>query len=321
MVINIVIAFILDLFIGDPPFKTHPVRLIGGLLSLLERRLYPMKRKFEGGLLLVLLSLLVVCGITAGLRLLASFFTLPLGVNVVLIILLFFLFCNRDMVREARAVYRLLEGGRVSAARERVGRIVGRDTAQLGTSEIIRATVESVAENIVDGFTAPFFYLLLGGIPLAYGYKTVNTVDSRFGYRNERYELFGKAGARLDDALNFIPARLNGLFLFVASGFSHPVLKTMWRDGRLHPSPNSGIAEAGFAAFLGMALGGPSRYGRTVRKKPWIGENRLSRDRLEDPRLILKAVMLYWRVVVVTLVAGLAALTLLDLPLFIAAGG
>jgi adenosylcobinamide-phosphate synthase len=321
MVINIVIAFILDLFIGDPSFKAHPVRLIGGLLSFLERRLYPMKKKILGGLLLVLVSLLVVVGIIAGLWYLAPVFNLPLGVNVVLIILLFFLFCNRDMVREARAVYRLLEQGNMSAARERVGRIVGRDTARMGTGEIIRATVESIAENVVDGFTAPLFYLLLGGLPLAYGYKTVNTVDSRFGYRNERYERFGKAGARLDDGLNFIPARLNGLFLFAASGFSRSVLKTMRRDGRLHPSPNSGIAEAGFAAYLGLALGGPSRYGGTVREKPWIGENMLSRDGLEDPRLILKAVMLYWRVVVVTLFAGLAALTLLRLPLLFALEG
>jgi adenosylcobinamide-phosphate synthase len=321
MLINIIIAFVLDLFIGDPPFRAHPVRLIGGLLVVLERKLYTLGRHVVGGLLLVLLSLLVVMGVTAGLWYLMPFFTLPLGVNVVRVVLLFFLFCNRDMIREARAVYRLLERGDVDAARRQVGRIVGRDTAQLDAGEIVRATVETVAENTVDGFTAPLFYLLLGDIPLAYGYKTVNTADSLFGYRNERYERFGKAAARLDDALNFIPARLNGLFIFLASGFDRRVLRVMRRDGRLHPSPNSGIAEAGFAAYIGLALGGPSSYGGTVREKPWLGENRLPPGELENPRLILRAVTLYWRVVSVTLIAGLSALSLLGLPLLFARGG
>ncbi len=315
MAINVVIAFLLDLLIGDPPIRAHPVRLVGRMLDAFEGLFYPMKRKFIGGLLLVVCSLCCVFTVMLGLWYLMPLFTLPLSINVVLIILLFFLFCNRDMVREARKTHGYLEQDRLDEARVQVGRIVGRDTSVLGKREIIRATVESVAENVVDGFTAPLFYLLIGGVPLAYVYKTVNTIDSRFGYRNERYESFGKAGARLDDVLGFLPARLNALFSLCATLFSRDVCRTVRMHGKSHPSPNSGIAEAVFAGYLGMALGGPLRYGSLEKEKPWIGENRLLDGELEDPRLILRAIKLYWRIVSVTLILGLAAFSLLNLPL------
>jgi adenosylcobinamide-phosphate synthase len=196
-----------------------------------------------------------------------------------------------------------------------VGRIVGRDVEDLERAEIIRAAVESVSENIVDGFTAPMVYLAIGGVPLAYAYRTVNTIDSRFGYRSESYERFGKAGARLDDVLNFIPARINAACLFFASGFRPRVLRSMLRFGRKHPSPNSGISEAGFAGYLGMALGGPSRYGGVLKHKPWIGSDALSGAELENTRLILRAIGLYWRTVGVTLFLFLALMALLRLPL------
>ncbi len=315
MTINVVIAFLLDLLIGDPPIRAHPVRLLGSMLDFFERLFYPMKRKFIGGLLLLICSLCSVCVVMIGLWYLMPLVTLPLSINVVLIILLFFLFCNRDMVREARKIHGYLVQGKLEKARKRVGRIVGRDTAHLDTREIIRATVESVAENMVDGFTAPLFYLLIGGFPLAYLYKTVNTIDSRFGYRNERYESFGKAGARLDDVLGFLPARLNALFSLCATLFSRDVYRTVRMHGKSHPSPNSGIAEAVFAGYLGMALGGPSHYGNQEKEKPWIGKNRIADGELRDPVLILRAIKLYWRIVSVTLILGLAAFSLLNLPL------
>jgi adenosylcobinamide-phosphate synthase len=315
MAINVVIAFLLDLLIGDPPIGAHPVRLVGRMLDAFEGLFYPMKRKFIGGLLLVVCSLCCVSAVMIGLWYLMPLCTLPLSINVVLIILLFFLFCNRDMVREARKIQRYLEQDRLDEARVQVGRIVGRDTSGLGKGDIIRATVESIAENVVDGFTAPLFYLLIGGVPLAYVYKTVNTIDSRFGYRNERYESFGKAGARLDDALGFVPARLNALLSLCATGFSGDVFRRVRTYGRSHPSPNSGIAEAVFAGYLGMALGGPSRYGSLEKEKPWIGENRIPDEELENPQLILRAIGLYWRIVSVTLIVGVAVLTFLNLPL------
>jgi adenosylcobinamide-phosphate synthase len=315
MTINVLIAFLLDLIMGDPPIRAHPVRLVGGMLNMFERCFYPMKRKFIGGLLLVICSLCSVFAVMLGLWYVMSLFTLPFSINVVLIVLLFFLFCNRDMIREARTIHRYLVQDSLDKARKQVGRIVGRDTENLDTRDIIRATVESVAENVVDGFTAPLFYLLVGGAPLAYLYKTVNTIDSRFGYRNERYGSFGKAGARLDDVLGFVPARLNALFSICAALFNRDVYRTVRRHGKSHPSPNSGIAEAVFAGYLGMALGGPSQYRNREKQKPWIGENRIAERELCDPVLILRAIKLYWRIVTVTLVVGLAAFSLLNLPL------
>ncbi|MFW6180767.1 MAG: adenosylcobinamide-phosphate synthase CbiB, partial [Spirochaetota bacterium] len=232
------------------------------------------------------------------------------------LVLVYFLFCNRDMAAEARAVYRRLAAGDLEGARLRVGRIVGRDTGELDSRGVIRAAVESVAESLVDGVGAPLLYLVLGGAPLAYAYRTVNTIDSRFGYRDRRYERFGKAGARLDDLLNFVPSRLNALFLFAASGMDPRVWRSMRRFGRKHPSPNSGIAEAGFAGALGMALGGPSRYGGVLEDRPVLGRDRLSEEELDDPRLILQAVALYWRVTAVSLACHAALLVLPALPLF-----
>ena len=315
MAINVLIAFLLDLIIGDPPVRAHPVRLIGGMLDIYERIFYPMRRRFVGGLLLLISSTCSVFLVMLGFWYVMSLVTLPFAINVVLIILLFFLFCNRDMIKEARSIHGYLIQGDLEKARKQLSRIVGRDTEQLDGREVIRATVESVAENLVDGFTAPLFYLLLGGAPLAYLYKTVNTIDSRFGYRNERYEYFGKAGARLDDAMGFVPARLNALISFCATVFNRDVYRTVRVYGRRHPSPNSGLGEAVFAGYLGMALGGPSRYGQRVKEKPWIGENRISDEALGDPVLILRAIGLYWRIVSLTLILGLAAVTLLGLPL------
>jgi len=315
MLLNVLIAFFLDTMLGDPVFRAHPVRLIGSLLTFFERIFYPLRWKVIGGLFLIVSALIIVFFVTLGLNWLNRFFTLPFSINVITVLLLYFLFCNREMVREARLVFHTLQDGDLERARERVGRIVGRDTAGLDTRGIIRATVESVAENIVDGFTAPLFYFLVGGIPLAYVYKTVNTIDSRFGYRSSRYERFGKIGARLDDVLNFIPARINGFIVYCASGFRAKVLESIFSEGRKPPSPNSGISEAGFSACLGLRLVGPSSYGGMIKQKPWIGEDSLKESELEDPGIILRAVSLYWRTVYITLFLFLASGVLLRLPL------
>jgi len=315
MLINVIIAFFLDLVVGDPVFRYHPVRLIGSMLTLFERVYYRLRWKIFGGLLLVLTAILVVFCIILVMNWAKGFLYLPFSINVLSVILLYFLFCNRDMTGEAKSVYYALEDGDIERARKQVSRIVGRNTEPLDKRSIIRATAESVAENVVDGFTAPLFWFGIGGFPLAYIYKTVNTIDSRFGYRNVRYERFGKVGARLDDVLNFIPARLNGVFLYCASGFRGEVLETMVKYARAHPSPNSGISEAGFSGFLGIRLCGPSTYEGVQKIKPWIGKDRLSEKELEDPGIILKAVNFYWKVITVTLCIFLGALYLLPLPL------
>jgi adenosylcobinamide-phosphate synthase len=315
MLINIAAAFVLDLLVGDPVFRLHPVRLIGSMLLFYEKLFYRLRNKLIGGLLLLTTALISVYICTQVLEYIKQFLYLPSSINLLVIVLVFFLFCNRDMVKEARSVYRCLREKDLEKARARVGRIVGRDPEQLDEKGVIRATVESVAENIVDGFIGPLFYLVLGGIPLAYIYKTVNTVDSLFGYRNEKYEKFGKTGARLDDALNFIPARLNAIILYCVSGFSKNVFTTIRDHGRRHPSPNAGMSEAGFSGCLGLALGGPSAYEGKMKTKPWIGEDRLSEKELGDPALILKAVSLYWKVVTAELIIFLATLYFLNLPL------
>jgi adenosylcobinamide-phosphate synthase len=315
MVVNVVAAFLIDLILGDPPSKFHPINLIGSMLSIYERAFYRLRWKILGGFLLVVLSCFSVFAIISGILLLAPFFELPFSANILLIFLIYFIFCNRSMVREAQAVRELLLEGNIVEARRQVSHIVGRDTEALDPAGVIRAAVESVAENIVDGFTAPLFYLMLGGVPAAYLYKTVNTIDSRFGYRTSQYERFGKPGARLDDALNFVPARLNVFFLLCAVGFNRMVLRTIVKYGQKHPSPNSGLAEAGFAGYLGIALGGPSYYRGILEEKPWIGQNRVESSKLEDPGIIDMAIALYWRVVWITLCSALAAAYFFNLPL------
>lgn len=324
MLVNLTLGFVLDLIIGDPDVWFHPIRLIGSMLSYYERLFYRMGSrmgaagtgaKTAGGLLLVISSLATVFLIMIGLEQIKGLFSLPFSVNLLTIVLIFFAFCNRSLMKEAKAVHRCLMKNDMNQARKQLARIVGRDTALLDKKAVIRATVETIAENVVDGFTAPIFYLSVGGVPSVYAYKTVNTIDSMFGYRNERYEYFGKPGARLDDILNYIPARLNLFFLFCASMFRKDVLKAMLLHGRSHPSPNSGIAEAGFAGFLGIALGGPSDYGGKRKEKPWIWTDHLSEEEREDPALILKALSLYMRVVGATFLFFFTAAWVLPLPL------
>jgi adenosylcobinamide-phosphate synthase len=324
MLINLAAAFALDLLVGDPVFQWHPVRLIGKMLARFEKAFYGIRRKVLGGGLLVASAFLVVFLVTMGVSIPGRYLDIPLGfasvgqsralplaLNPLVVILVFCLFCNRDMLKEAGSVYEKLAAGDMPGARIRLARIVGRDTSRLDRRAIIRATVETVAENLVDGFTSPLFYLLAGGVPLAYLFKTASTIDSMFGYRNERYEKFGKIGARCDDALNFVPARLNVLFMFAASGFSARLWRSVIRFGRAHPSPNSAIAEAAFAGWLGLALGGPCVYGGVEKVKPWIGLNRLSPRELEDPAVILRANRLYLRTALLIFFCGCAALAFL----------
>ena len=203
----------------------------------------------------------------------------------------------------------------IQAARSQLGRIVGRDTSELDKKAIIRATIETIAENIVDGFTSPIFYLSIGGIPLAYLYKTVNTLDSMVGYKNKRYKRFGTISAKLDDFLNFIPARLNLIFIFFSTGFNKNIFKYVKKYAKLHPSPNSGISESCFSAYLGLALGGPSKYEGIWHEKAWLGKNLINNNDLENPELILKAIDLYWRVIYITLIIFLTIVFIFKLPI------
>ena len=181
----------------------------------------------------------------------------------------------RSLHQEAGRVAQALDAQDLPLARRLASRTVGRETALLEESEVVRAAVETVAENTCDGIVAPLFYLWLGGVPLALAYKAVNTLDSMVGYTSSPYRLLGWASARLDDLANYIPARLTGL-LIVAVGFcigrGGEAWRMMRRDGRKHDSPNSGVSEAAMAGALGVQLGGPTLYRDGVRSRPLLGE-------------------------------------------------
>ncbi|RJX40678.1 cobalamin biosynthesis protein CobD [Paenibacillus pinisoli] len=263
-------AVVIDWVIGDPKWPTHPVIWIGRLIKALERMLYPkdpsdstLEAKLRG-CLLTLITIAVSCGVMtliiwaadaihvwAGYAVSAWFISTTLAV--------------KGLKDAAMLVYAPLTQGNLDDARRYVGYIVGRDTDRLSGPEAARATVETVAENTVDAFLSPLLFALIGGAPLAMLYRSANTLDSMVGYRNDKYISFGWCSARLDDVLNYIPARLTGL-LMVAAAALLPGMKPRksWKSIRafasLHPSPNSGIPESAVAGAIGIQLGGINRY-------------------------------------------------------------
>ncbi len=275
----IVTALILDLLIGDPRWLPHPVVMIGRVISGCEA----LMRRFAispgllklGGSLMVLVVVTGTYLITWGIMALAYRVHAYLGIAVSVVIMSQTLAVN-SLYRHAEEVLRPLKAGDLPAARQALAMIVGRDTAELDESQLVRGVVETVSENTVDGITAPLFYGFLGGPALAMAYKAVNTLDSMVGYKNERYQHLGWAGARLDDAANYIPARLTGLLYlllapFTVGGFGG-VAKTMWRDAPRHPSPNSGIPESAVAGALGVQLGGLNYYNGVASHRAVMGE-------------------------------------------------
>jgi adenosylcobinamide-phosphate synthase len=274
-------AVIADSLIGDPRSGWHPVVLIGRLIGRLEKVLLkplqaPAVKKWAG-LLLVVVTLAVSYGF-AWLALSALTALHPLAGLAGGTLLLAFAISPRSLAEAGREIKDDLEAGDLAEARCKVGWIVGRDTAALDTAEVTRATVETVAENIVDGVIAPLFYAFIGGVPLAFLYRAVNTLDSMVGYKNEKYGDFGLAAARVDDAFNYIPARITGLLLIAAAavlGYDPRGAAAMIRrDAAKHPSPNSGIPEAGVAGALGVRLGGLNYYGGVPSRRAQMGEPR-----------------------------------------------
>ncbi|MBE7414603.1 MAG: cobalamin biosynthesis protein CobD [Deltaproteobacteria bacterium] len=272
-------ALFLDLLIGDPERAPHPVRWIGRLAAFLEapiRKALPKSAGWErlGG---ALLWVLVVGGAYAATALVLHYASLH-STALSFALSVFFIWAGLSMKTlgdEALAVARALGHG-LDEGRRRLCRIVGRDTGNLKEEEVLKAAVETVAENASDGVIAPLFFLVLGGPALMMAYKAVNTLDSMVGYRNERYRHFGWFSARMDDAANFMPARLSGALIVTASfilGYNWMKSAAMLaRDGRNHPSPNSGVPEAAMAGALGVRLGGGSFYGGVFSGKPWIGD-------------------------------------------------
>ncbi len=283
------IAFVLDLLIGDPAYGLHPIRIIGRWLEALEGRLRRVGLNgIGGGWVLAGLTTVPSVGVFFLLSLAAGRVH-PWLAHLLHLYLLYACLALGDLFRHVHPVVQRLEATNLSGARRALARIVGRDVASLDAWGVGRAAVETLAENFVDGFLSPLLWLLAGGMvadqlgwpvaPCAIGalltFKCVSTLDSMVGYRNERYLYFGRAGARLDDVMNFVPARLCIPILSAGSLLSgtNPVqgLRTAARDRLAHDSPNAGHAESFTAGSLGIRLGGPASYEGIIKKKPWLG--------------------------------------------------
>ncbi len=309
------LACLLDLLFGDPHWLYHPVQAIGFLISRWERLLWRLfhlrepqdmdrgRKKFAGFFLVLLVLLCTLSGIMLSLRLLEHF----LGIWAARLLQLFWcaqLLAAHSLFAESRKVYTALKKEGLAAGRRAVSMIVGRDTEALDESGVVKAAVETVAENTSDGVVAPMLFFCCFGLPGMFFYKAVNTMDSMVGYRNARYYDFGTAAARLDDLCNFLPSRISGILMVLAAGFcglfyrflgqclrrknrvgimaeaakNVPIFsgRNAWRiflrDRRKHKSPNSAQTEAACAGALSVQLAGPAVYfGKTV-EKPYIGD-------------------------------------------------
>ena len=250
---------VVDLLIGEPPIRPHPLVVFGRVMARVERLVYRDTR--SAGVLHAAAGLLIGAG--AGLALRSTTAATYLAV------------APRALDEAARVVERALEAGDIERARAELRGLVGRDTEELTEGEIARAVIESVAENTVDAIVAPALFAAVGGAPLALAYRAANTMDAGVGYRNERYGNYGWASARLDDVANFVPARVTaGLVAAVRPSRRREIWRAVRDDAPGHPSPNAGVAEAAFAAALGIRLGGVSSYAGRVEHRPGLGHGR-----------------------------------------------
>ncbi|MEG0155174.1 MAG: adenosylcobinamide-phosphate synthase CbiB [Lachnospiraceae bacterium] len=276
-----VTGFCLDLLFGDPVWRYHPVRLMGALIvkleALLRKFLGTTKERliFAGGILCVL-----VCGISTLIPILLLYgagLLHPLVRYGMESGMCYLLLATKSLYKESQKVYVQLQKPDVCGARQAVSMIVGRDTEGLTPEGITKATVETVAENTSDGVVAPLLYMLLGGAPLGFFYKAINTMDSMIGYRNESYLYLGRIAARLDDIANYIPARISALLMILSAFLLRMDGKNAWRmfrrDRFKHASPNSAQTEAVCAGALQIQLAGNACYFGEVHEKEYIGDS------------------------------------------------
>ena len=284
-----IIGFLLDCIFGDPAWMYHPIRVIGNLISVLEKGLRKLlcsripaseqekKNKREvlaGGILWILTVSLAF--LVPAVLLFAAGKVHPAVRFLLETFWCYQIFAARCLVGESKKVYQKLKEDDLPGARRAVSMIVGRDTENLTAEGVTKAAVETVAENTSDGVTAPFLFLLIGGAPLGFLYKAVNTMDSMLGYKNEKYLYFGRIPAKMDDVFNYIPARLTAWFMVVAAFLTGMDGENAWkiylRDKRKHASPNSAQSEAVCAGALDVQLAGDAVYFGKVYKKDYIGD-------------------------------------------------
>lgn len=272
----LVTGLLLDAALGDPQGWPHIIRLLGRLITVFEKWLYPLPNKRLGGTLLTLFTV-VPFVLVPGALLMLLWHLSPWLYLAGESLLIWQLLAAKSLQVESRRVYDALEENDLPSARRAVSMIVGRDTQFLDAGGVIRAAVETVAENTADGVAAPLFYIALGGGVLGCLYKAVNTLDSSVGYRNERYLDFGRFSARLDDVLNYLPSRLCAVVMIAGAGlcgFSARDARRVWRrDRRKHASPNSAQTESVMAGALGLRLAGDAWYFGVKHEKPYIGDD------------------------------------------------
>ena len=270
---TIAVAYLLDWIAGDPEWFPHPVRLIGRTTQAAEKVLRCPGQSARAELIAgAALTVAVV-----GLSYVSTAKAVKWGAGII-----FGWTClaTRNLIDESLAVIRALEKPDLPHARERLARIVGRDTQALTETEVHRALIETMAESACDGIVAPLFYMAAGGVPLAMAYKAVNTLDSMIGHADQRYFYFGKAAARLDDVANYIPARLTALAIVAVAGMESKSALQIWRrDGNKHKSPNAGQPESAMAGALRVRLGGVNTYAGEPTATPLLGAE------FEQPKL------------------------------------
>ena len=298
--ISLVLGVIADLLIGDPHSMPHPVRAMGSLILFLEKTLLGAKKKEDRdperekrrGALLWLIVVATATAVTALIVVASYRVNRYLGVLAQTVLTCYILAAG-SLYRESMAVFRELQKGDLDAARSALSMIVGRDTACLSEEEVIKATVETVAENTSDGVIAPFLYTAVGGPVPGMAYKAVNTMDSMLGYHNDRYEYFGRTAAVMDDVFNFLPSRLSALLMIAGSAvlglFSEAydargAFRIWVRDRHNHTSPNSAQTESVCAGALGLKLGGTHLYRGVPVEKPTIGDETRKPDISDIPR-------------------------------------
>ncbi|MBP5276269.1 MAG: cobalamin biosynthesis protein CobD [Lachnospiraceae bacterium] len=299
-IIAFVLGFFLDLIVGDPHWLYHPVRIIGALISLLEKIFLGDKKKetdtkdnnkkIAAGLFTVIIVLTLTLIICSLLVVGAYFINIYLGLFIE-VIMTYFILATKSLKVESMKVYKSLEKSTLEDARKAVSMIVGRDTENLSEEGVVKAAVETVAENTSDGVIAPMIFTCIGGPILGFLYKAVNTMDSMIGYKNDRFLYFGRVAAKLDDIVNFIPARISALLMILASllgGKNYSfrnAIKIFKRDRYNHASPNSAQTESVCAGALSVRLAGDVSYFGKVVIKPYIGDDIRSIERDDIKRI------------------------------------
>lgn len=275
-------GFILDLILGDPEWLYHPVRLIGGLISRLENRflsdetISPEAKRKKGIATVVIVCLTTV--LVTAIILIGCYMLNPIAGIIAETLLTYSILAARSLRDESMKVYRAVEAKDLEGARKAVSMIVGRDTDSMDYPQISRAAVETIAENTSDGVIGPMLYMAIGGPILGYLYKAINTMDSMIGYKNDRYMDFGRCAAKLDDIVNYLPARISAYLMIVACFFAGKEYdvknagRIYKRDRYNHASPNSAHTESVCAGALGLRLAGNASYFGKVVEKPFIGD-------------------------------------------------